>query len=121
LQRATEQAASAAQRASAAEARALRYEIAAKHGLDPNLIGAGDEAAMEEQATRISDAIKAAGGGGRATPPARPVESLQTGTGSAPSGAVTQLSRADLRGMSPEAIDAARVAGRLDDLLTGKA
>lgn len=32
----------------------------------------------------------------------------------------SQLTKADLAGMAPEAIEAARVAGRLDDLMSGK-
>lgn len=49
--------------------------------------------------------------------PTRPVESLQTGTGTGTPGTPTQLSRSDLRGMSPEAIVAAKAEGRLNDLL----
>jgi hypothetical protein len=47
----------------------------------------------------------------------RPVESLQPGSGKSDAGGPAQLSKADLRGMSSDAIEKARVDGRLNDLL----
>jgi hypothetical protein len=48
---------------------------------------------------------------------ARPVESLQTGTGHADTGTPAQLTRTDLIGMAPEAIEKARSEGQLNTLL----
>jgi hypothetical protein len=54
----------------------------------------------------------------KATPKSsRPVEALQPGSGKAADQGPSQLSKDDLRGMSADAIEAARVAGRLNALL----
>lgn len=47
----------------------------------------------------------------------KPVENLQPGSGKADQSGPVQLARADLAGMKPEQIEAARVAGQLNTLL----
>jgi hypothetical protein len=125
VQKLAEQVAAAERARDESAAEALRYKVAAKHGLsveDLDLLGSGDESVLEVRATRIA-ALKGNGqqeDGSRPVMPRAPVEALEPGAGRRNTGVPGQLTRSDLKGMSPQAIEEARVAGRLADVLAGK-
>ena len=109
----------AAARAEAAEkalaevtAKALRLEVAAEVGVPADLVEfltGGDTESLRAQAEKLM-AATAASKAPRAPQP-------DPSQGAKPGGSVSQLTRADLAGMSHEAINAARAEGRLNDLL----
>jgi hypothetical protein len=107
---------SAQDRAAKAETALLRRDIAAKAGLPPELADLldGDEAAMQARAELLKGHLAPPAPGSK---PTRPVESLQPGTGPAPSSEPKQLTQADLDQMKPEQIVAAQAAGQLNTLL----
>ena len=124
VQKLAEQVAAAERARDESAAEALRYKVAAKHGLsveDLDLLGSGDESVLEVRATRIA-ALKGNGqqSDSRPAAPRAPVEALESGAGRRNTGVPGQLTRSDLKGMSPQAIEEARVAGRLADVLAGK-
>jgi hypothetical protein len=121
-ERLAERAAAAEKAREESDARLLRLEVALAHGIgsdDLDLLGTGDVETLTARAKRIV-ALQGAAATEKPAGKPRPVESLQPGTGAA-NGGPTQLTRDDLRRMSPQAIEAARVEGRLDSLLSGKA
>ena len=83
LERATERAATADRRAADAESEALRYRIAARHGIsdaaDLDLLGFGDESTLTARAEHLAALRKPSAAG--AKPGGQPVESLQQGSG----------------------------------------
>lgn len=85
LQRLQEQAAEAIRRAEAAEAAALRHEVASSKGLTPaqakRLVGATREE-LEADADEMLDAFQPAAGS--AAPAGRPVEQLRSGAAAEP-------------------------------------
>lgn len=85
LQRLQDQAAEAIKRAEAAEAAALRHEVASAKGLTPaqakRLVGASREE-LEADADEILDAFQPAAGS--AAPAGRPVEQLRSGAAAEP-------------------------------------
>ncbi len=109
----------AAARAEAAEkalaevtAKALRLEVAAEVGVPADLVEfltGGDEESLRAQADKLM-AATAASKAPRAPQP-------DTSQGAKPGSSVSQLTRADLAGMSHDAINTARAEGRLNDLL----
>lgn len=109
---------SAAARIPDLEAQLLRERIARKIGLPDALV---DRLRGTTEADVLADAESLVALVTPKPKPGRPVESLLPGTGvPAQSGTPPQLTRADLAGMSPAKIEAARVAGQLADLLAGK-
>jgi hypothetical protein len=74
--------------------------------------GKVDKVKIQEAVDRLAKLAPANGGG--KTPPPKVDKGTRTG------GRPNQLTQADLKKMSPEAIMAAQKAGQLDDLLTGK-
>lgn len=104
-----ERVAKAEARAAESEARTLRLTIASEAGLPADLLEfltASDEESLRAQVDKLLTATVTQ----RRTPAPDPTQ------GARPTG-VSQLSRADLQGMAPEAIAAAKAEGRLDDLL----
>jgi hypothetical protein len=103
-------------RAAKAETALLRRDIAAKAGLPSELADLldGDEAAMQARAELLKGHLAP---GTPPTKPTRPVESLQPGTGPAPTNEPKQLTDDDARRMSPEAITAALAAGQFNTLM----
>lgn len=103
-------------------AKALRYEVAAAKGLDLSLAGrltGSTKEELEADAAALMALIPAP-----VTPTAPPAQVGPTvpDPGRTPSASVGgQWSKADLKGKKPEEIEAARVAGHLDDLLSGRA
>lgn len=97
------------------QAENLRLDVALELGLPRDvarrLVGSSREELMADAESLV--ALLTPKAAPRST---RPVESLQTGSGKAGMGP-TQLSRDDLRGMSPEAITKAKAEGRLNTLL----
>lgn len=101
----------AEERAAKAEADAARQLAALKHKLDADDLDLlkyipADE--VEEYAARLA---------ARKPRPVGDIDQGRRGNGTA---GPSQLTRADLAGMSPSAIEEARVAGRLADLMSGK-
>ena len=78
-------------------------------GIDPN-----DSAAVQ---AAISTAVAANSRLGAATDPRSPAPNPAQGASASGSTAVTQVTRAELAGMTPEAIEQARLGGRLNDVL----
>jgi len=111
----------AAARAEAAEkalaevtARAARLQVAAEVGVPADLVEfltGGDEESLRAQAEKLM-AATAANKAPRAPQP-DPSQGAKPGGSTGP----TQLARADLARMSPEAIVAAKAEGRLNDVL----
>jgi hypothetical protein len=91
----------------------LRAETAVREGLPVELLTASDEESLRAQAEQIKAwAVTAAA---RTTPRPDPTQ------GAKPAAADGQLTKADLASMSPEQINQALEAGRLRDVLAGKA
>lgn len=104
--------AAAEAKALAAEVKALRSEIAQAKGVPAGLL----TGSTEDELNAAADALLAFKGTA-AKLPAAPPASGQGNVGQ-PVGAVApQLTRADLQGMSPEAITQAKAEGRLNVLL----
>ena len=109
----------AAARAEAAEkalaemtAKALRLQVVTEVGVPADLaefLTGSDEESLRAQAEKLM-AATAASKAPRAPQP-------DPSQGAKPNGAASQLTRADLAGMSPEAITTAKAEGRLNDLL----
>lgn len=103
-------------------AKALRYEVAAAKGLDLHLaarLTGGTREELETDADALMALIPTS-----ATPPTPPAQVGPTvpDPGKTPSASIGgQWTKADLKGKKPEEIEAARVAGHLDDLLSGRA
>lgn len=113
-EKAAARAEAAEKRAAEAEAKALRLEVADELKVPANLrkfLTATSEDELREQATALMDELTAATAGQRTTPRPDPTQ------GAKPDGVAGQLTQADLKGMSPSEITAAREAGRLNDLL----
>jgi hypothetical protein len=114
LEKAAARAEAAEKAAAEASARALRLEVAAETGLPADLhefLTGSDEESLRAQAEKL----KAATAAGRTTPRPDPTQ------GAKPAAADGQLTRVDLASMSPEQINQALEAGRLRDVLAGKA
>lgn len=113
-ERLTEQLEQFKAQAAKAEAETLRLRVAADTGLSADLhefLTGGDEESLRAQAQKLMAAT--------ATPtadPRRPVPDPSQGAKPG-DGTHNQLTRADLAGKSPEWIEAAREAGRLNELL----
>lgn len=117
LERLTEQAQQAQAEAAKAQAELLRLRVAADSGLPADLIeflGTGDEESLRAQAEKLLAATA------RAEEPRSPAPDPSQGAKPGNTGP-TQLGRDDLARMSPADIEEARVAGRLDDILSGRA
>lgn len=109
----------AAARAEAAEkalaevtAKAARLQVAAEVGVPADLVEfltGGDEESLRAQAEKLMAATAAS--------KAPRVPQPDPSQGAKPGGSASQLTRADLAGMSPEAITTAKAEGRLNDLL----
>ena len=111
LQKAIERAEKAEARAVQAEKASAKSRVAAQKGIDPDLLPDGDEDALTQIADRLiawRDAAKPKG-----TPAAAAGE--RGGT----VGDVKQLSRDDLKSMSPREIVGAQKKGQLADLMGG--
>lgn len=114
-QKAADAAAAAEERAAKAEQKLLRLEVAAEKGIpatEADLLIGATRAEMEAVADRLAGLIKPG------TPPA-PTGSADGGPQGKPASTVTQLTRADLKGMTAAEIVAARKAGQLVDLMSG--
>lgn len=112
-ERLTARAEAAEARAAKAEAAALRAQIVSESGIPADLadLVTGDEATMRATAERLKSHL----------PPAQKFGAVDTGPKNvADSGLPKQLGRAELAGMNPAQIEAARAAGQLADLMAGK-
>lgn len=111
LQKAIERAEKAEARAAQAERANAKSRVAAQKGIDPDLLPDGDEDTVTQAADRLiawRDAAKPKG-----TPAAAAGERGEK------VGDVKQLTRDDLKSMSPREIMAAQKKGQLADLLKG--
>lgn len=111
LQKAIERAEKAEARAAQAEKTNAKTRVAAQKGIDPDLLPDGDEDALTQAAERLiawRDAAKPKG-----TPAAA------AGERGAKVGDVKQLTRDDLKDMSPREIIEAQKKGQLAGLLKG--
>ena len=108
LQKLQDQLAAAQKVAADAETARLRASIANKHGVPEGLLTGSTEEALEESATALL-AFKG-------KPPAAPSSDGQGKQGDAVSGQVKQLTREDLKSMTPEQIVAAQDAGQLNEM-----
>ena len=109
-ERLTARAEAAEARAAKAEAAALRSSIVNEFGLPADLadLVTGDEAAMRATAERLKPYLT----------PAQKFGAVDTGPKNvADSGLPKQLTRAEVQGMKPEQILAAKSAGQLNELL----
>lgn len=117
LQKALEAQAAAEARAAAAEVAALRGRVAAAKGVPLDLL----TGATEEEITAAADALlawrKPADGGQQGKPPASSAAAGVAGAQGEPIRGVDQLTKDDLKGMSPDEINKARREGRLDKLM----
>jgi len=96
--------------ASVLKSEAIKLRVAAEVGLPNELtefLSAGDEETVRAQAEKLLAATAAR----RGTPAPDPTQ------GAKPAGGISQLSEADLAGMSTEAIVKAKSEGRFNDLL----
>lgn len=109
LQKAIERAEAAETAAVAAESARLRASIAAKHGVPEALLFGSTEEQLEEAAQTLL-AFKG-------TPPSTPSSDGQGRQGEPVSDGVKQLTREDLRSMTPDDINKARTAGQLNALM----
>lgn len=108
------------QRAEAAERKALTTSIAATKGVPVEVLHGNDEDELTASADRFLAAVAvAAQAQAPAAPPANDANASGA-RGAAVGGSVKQLTRADLQGMSPAEIVAAKEAGQLRDLASGK-
>lgn len=98
----------------AAKREALVNRIAAAKGVPAELLSGDDEDALTESADRLLEFAK---GAGKVTPPAN--DAGASGKTGEPVGGPRQLTREDLRGMSPQDIVKARAEGRLKHLGIG--
>lgn len=117
IQKATDKATAAEERAAQAEAEAARLRAAVKHGLsdeDLDLLGThGTAEEIEARAELLAARLKTVA-------PAKPSAPPATGQGNVGGGVNDgkgQLTRDQLKGMTPEQINDARKEGRLNDLL----
>lgn len=111
LQKAIERAEKAEARAAQAERANAKSRVAAQKGIDPDLLPDGDEDTITQAADRLiawRDAAKPKG-----TPAAAAGERGEK------VGDVKQLTRDDLKSMSPREIMAAQKKGQLADLMKG--
>lgn len=88
----------------------LKAQVAALKGVPADLLSGSSQEELEAAADRLL-AFKGS------TPD--PVPDFGAGD-RGKSNAVTQVTRAELAGMTPQQIEEARIAGRLDDVLAGK-
>lgn len=111
LQKAQEAAAAAEKRALAAETESLRARIAAAKGVAPDLLSGTTEEEITASADRLlawrAEAVKA--------PASSP--SADAGARGKPVGEASQLTRDDLKSMTPKQINEARQQGRLDQIM----
>ncbi|QWW20136.1 hypothetical protein I6B53_03295 [Schaalia sp. 19OD2882] len=117
MQRVVEAREAAEKRAASAEAQLLRASVAASKGVPANLLSG----TTEEELMASADALLAFHGhvqeaAGDSAPPASTSASHAGNRGDEIRGAA-QLTREDLKGMTPEEINKARREGRLDTLL----
>lgn len=105
-----------AKRATDLEAQLVRERVARRLSLPDELVDRLRGATEDEVMADAEKLVALVAPKARPQAPARPVESLQPGSGAAESGP-SQLSRDDIRNMSPEQIVAAKAEGRLDALL----
>lgn len=112
-QKAAERLAAAEARAAALELKAARAEVAAEKGVPAALL----TGTTPEELAASADALLAFRGEAPKPPAAPPATGLGNVGGPIGDGARDQLSRNDLKGMSPDEITAARAAGRLNVLL----
>lgn len=106
-----------AARVSDLEAQLTRERVARKLGLPDALV---DRLRGTTEVEVLADAESLVALVAPKSKPARPVESLQTGTGVPAPNTPPQLTRSDLAGMAPAQIEQARAAGQLADLMAGK-
>lgn len=112
LQKALDKASAAEQRATQAEALALRSRIGAKHGIDPDLLVGSTEQEINECAQRLLEWR----GEKKEQEPASTSSDKSGERGEKISGP-RQLTREDLKTMTPKQINQARKDGQLDDLM----
>lgn len=105
--------AAAEKRAQDAELKALRSEIAQAKGVPAALL----TGSTEDELNASADALIAFRGSAPKPPAAPPAEGVQGNVGKPVGVGSPQLTRADLAGMTPEAIVKAKAEGRLNDLL----
>jgi hypothetical protein len=115
-ERLAEQAAQAEQRAAQAEIALARLRVAAAKGLPADLaerlVGTSEDE-LAEDADRLLTLVKPPEGA-----PSRPAGSADNGPQGAPDPSKPkQLTHDDVKAMTPDAINAARAAGQLDELL----
>lgn len=108
--------AAAEAKAQEAEAKAIRAEVAQAKGVPAALLTGNTKEALEAAA----DALIAFRGEVPAKLPAAPSAAGQGKVGDPVGNGVTQKTRAELSSMTPAQIEAARVAGELNDLMAGK-
>jgi hypothetical protein len=109
LQKAQERADAAERRASDAEAARLKSATAAKHGVPEELLAGATSEELEASAQRLL-AFKG-------VPPTAPSTEAQGKRGEPIGSGVKQLTREDIKRMSPAEIVAAQDSGQFDDLL----
>lgn len=112
LQKALESVQKAEARAAALEAQVLRAKVAAAKGVDADLLAGSTQEELEESADRL---LAWRGDNAPKTPKAPPSSDAgERGTQIKPA---SQLTREDLRSMSPAEIVKARKDGRLNNLM----
>ena len=111
LQKALDRADAAEKRAADAEIAHLRSSTAARYGVPEDLLTGSTADDLDAAAQKLLSF--------RGTPPATPPAEGQGKQGSPVTEGVKQLTREDLKSMSPEAIVKAREEGRLESLMTG--
>lgn len=110
-------------RATKAESEAMRLRVAMRKGLTETqakrLIGDTDEALeadADELLASFRQGVTEPENTETPAPTGRPKEALKSGATPSGDGTLPQLTREDLKGMKPEAIEAARVAGQLNKI-----
>lgn len=104
-------------RTEAAERKALTTTIAATKGVPVEVLHGADEDELNASADRFLAAVTAAAAA-KAPAPAPANDAAASGArGTAVGSSVKQLTRADLAGMKPAEIVAAKAAGQLNDVL----
>ena len=118
-QKLADQATASDKAAAAAHGELLRLKVAMRKGLTEaqakRLIGTTEEE-LEADADELLASFRQEHEDEREATPTRPKEKLKSGATGTDRSDLPQLTREDLRGMSPDAIEAARVAGQLNKL-----